>query len=53
MMTGRLKICAGNTPFRQGSRLNIDDILNLPGGLGETGPFCTNNKTLRGMSDDG
>ncbi len=45
MMTGRLKNCAGNTPFRRGSRLNIDDILNLPGGLGETDTFCTNNPT--------
>ncbi len=52
MMTGRLKICAGNAPFRQGSRLNIDDILNLPGGLGETDTFGTDNQTQRGMSHE-
>ncbi len=52
MMTARPKNCDENTPFWQVSRPNNDDILNLPGGLGETDTFCTNNLTQRGMSNE-
>lgn len=45
MMTARLKYCAENTPFQQGCRRNIRDILILPGGLGETDTFHTDNQT--------
>ncbi len=53
MMTARPKNCAENTPFRQVSRPNNDDILNLPGGLGEKDTFCANNPTQRGKRNDG